>query len=104
VKVNARDFRTIGQIALCEAKLGRKVSAERHAAEARALGPTDRETLQRSAEVHAHLGNTAAAMKDLDAAIARGYPRQEARENDELVALRTLPAFVDLVGRPETTK
>jgi tetratricopeptide (TPR) repeat protein len=104
VKVNARDFRTIGQIALCEAKLGRTVSAERHAAEARALGPTDRETLQRSAEVHAHLGNTAAAMKDLEAAIARGYPRQDARENDELVALRTLPAFVDLVGRAETTR
>ena len=44
-------------------------------------------------------------MKDLEAAIARGYPRQEARENDELTALRTLPAFVDLVADvPKTTR
>lgn len=98
VKVNARDFRTIALIALCEAKLGRRADAERHAAEARAIGPADRETLQRIAEVHARLGHTATALKDLEAAIARGYARKEARENDELAPLRKLPAFVALVA------
>ena len=96
--VNARDYRTIALIALCEAKLGRASSAERHAAEARTLAPTDRETLQRGAEVHARLGQAAAALRDLESAIARGYSRREARENEELAVLRKLPAFAALVA------
>src|SRR5262249_24470069 len=35
--VNPRDVRTIGLVALCEAKLGRRSEAERHAAEAVAV-------------------------------------------------------------------
>jgi Flp pilus assembly protein TadD len=94
--VNAQDFRTIALVALCEAKLGRTAAAERHVAEARTLAPTDRETLQRSAEVHARLGDTDTAMRDLRAAIEQGYGKREARENDELLALRSLPAFQQL--------
>jgi serine/threonine-protein kinase len=101
VKVNPRDVRTIALMALSEAKLGQSASAERHAAEARTLAPDDREILQRSAEVHALIGNTSAALKDLDAAIAHGYSREDARDNDELSALKRLPTFTALVtGRP----
>ncbi len=98
VKVNPRDMRTIALIALCEAKLGRSAAADRHAAEARTLAPDDREVLQRSAEVHALLGNHDAALKDLEAAIARGYSRQDARDNDELAPLRKLPPFAAMVA------
>jgi serine/threonine-protein kinase len=97
VKVNARDARTIALMALCEAKLGRASGAERHAAEARVLADDDREILQRSAEVHAILGETDAALKDLSQAVAHGYSRDDARDNDELSALRRLPAFTNLV-------
>ena len=99
--VNSRDFRTIALIALCEAKVGRADAAERHAAEARVLAPADRETLQRSAEVHANLGNTAAALRDLAAAIDRGYERGAARENDELVGLRNTSAFQRMTAEAE---
>jgi tetratricopeptide (TPR) repeat protein len=95
--VNPRDYRTIALVALCEVKVGRAADAERHAAEARALAPTDREILQRSAEIHARLGDQAAALRYLKSAIDRGYGRHEALENDELAALRKLPAFVALV-------
>jgi eukaryotic-like serine/threonine-protein kinase len=97
VKVNPSDARTIALVALCEAKVGRGASGERHAAEARVLAADDREILQRSAEVHALLGKTDAALKDLEAAIAHGYSREDARDNDELTALRKLPAFATLV-------
>jgi Flp pilus assembly protein TadD/TolB-like protein len=96
--VNAQDFRTIALVALCEAKLGRTAAAERHIAEARALAPTDREALQRSAEVHARLGDTDAAMRDLRAAFDQGYDKREARENDELAALKSLLAFQQLTA------
>jgi len=98
VAVNPRDARTIALVALCEAKLGHGAAAERHAAEARALAASDREILQRSAEVHALLGKSAAALTDLEAALAAGYPRQDARDDDELTTLRKLPAFSALIA------
>ena len=104
IKVNPRDVRTIALVALCEAKLG-WARAEGHAAEARALAPDNPETLQRSAEVHTLLGHTDAALKDLESAMAHGYSRQDARDNDELAALRKLPAFLHLVADvPQTTR
>ncbi len=96
--VNAQDYRTIALVALCEAKVGQAAAAERHAKEARALAPTDRETLQRTAEVHARLGDTTAALRNLRAAIENGYGRREARENDELASLHGLSQFQQLVA------
>jgi eukaryotic-like serine/threonine-protein kinase len=102
VTVNPRDARTIALMALCEAKLGRSSNAERHAAEARALAADDREVLQRSAEVHAILGDTDRALQDLDAAIAHGYSREDARDNDELAVLRKLPRFAGVLTDPSS--
>ena len=96
--VNPRDARTIGLIAQREAKLGRSGAATRHAAEALALAPKNREILQRNAEVHALLGDRDAAVKDLELAIANGYGRRQARENEELAPLRQLPQFKRLVA------
>jgi serine/threonine-protein kinase len=97
LKVNPRDAETIAHVAVCEAKLGRS-SAAGHIAEARTLAPGSRFVVQRSAEVHALLGETAAALKDLSAAIELGYPRPVAAANDEFVSLRKLPAFQALVA------
>ncbi len=98
LKINPRDAATISLIATCEAKLGRRAAAERHAAEAVAIAPSSREALVRSAQVHARLNQPGAALKDLEAAIARGYDRRQAREEDEFAAIRNLPAFQKLVG------
>jgi serine/threonine-protein kinase len=98
--VNRRDSDTIALVAVCEAKARRQAAAARHAAEAVALAPASRIALQRSAEVHALIGDSAAALRDLRSAIERGYGRRQARENDEFESLRQLPAFQALVAEP----
>ena len=98
LKVNPRDADTIAHVAVCEAKLGRPGAAGRHAAEAVALAPGSRFVMQRSAEVHALLGEPAAALKDLSAAIDLGYAKRLAAENDEFESLKRLPAFQALVA------
>jgi hypothetical protein len=86
---------------LCEAKLGQKDAAERHAAEAVALAraPNNREALQRSAEVHALLNEPEAALKDLEGAVASGFLPRMARTEDELASLRKLPRFEEILRR-----
>jgi hypothetical protein len=60
--------------------------------------------LQRSAEVYAQVGNTAAALRDLAAAIDRGYGRLAARENDEFVRLQNQAAFQRLTAERGTAR
>ena len=98
LKVNPRDADTIAHVAVCEAKLGRPAAARGHISEALALAPGNRFVLQRSAEVHALLGDSAAALKALGAAIDLGYARPLAAENDEFASLKKLPAFQALVA------
>ncbi len=95
--VNPRDVRTISLVAVCEVKLGQGAAAERHAAEAMALEPTNRQVLQRSAEVHALLNQPEAALRDLEAAIAHGFEPRMARNDDELISLRKLPRFEEIL-------
>jgi tetratricopeptide (TPR) repeat protein/TolB-like protein len=104
LKVNPQDVDTIALTAVCEAKAGRKAAAVRHAAEALALAPASRLALQRSAEVHALVGDRKAALKDLAAAIERGYMRSIARTNDEFESLRNDLAFQALVAEPPVTQ
>jgi tetratricopeptide (TPR) repeat protein len=95
--VNPRDVRSIALVALCEAKLGRRTSAERHAAEAVAVDSSSREAWQRSAEVHALLNQPEAALRDLATAVARGFEPRMARTEDELASLRKLPRFEEIL-------
>ena len=98
--VNPRDVRTIGLVALSEAKVGRRSEAERHAAEAVAVDSSSREAWQRSAEVHALLRQPDAALRDLSIAVARGFDPQMARLDDELTSLRKLPRFEEILTTP----
>jgi tetratricopeptide (TPR) repeat protein len=86
--VNPRDVITIALVALCEANLGRRAEAERHAAEAATLGATNAELRFRLTKVYAALNNRAAAFATLRAAIAAGYDPKAAREDEELAPLR----------------
>jgi serine/threonine-protein kinase len=98
--VNPSDVRTIGLVALSEAKLGRRSEAERHAAEAVAVDSSSREAWQRSAEVHALLKQPDAALRDLSIAVARGFDPQMARIDDDLASLRKLPRFEEILTSP----
>jgi tetratricopeptide (TPR) repeat protein len=97
IAVNPRDARTIAIVALCEAKLGRVSAAERHAAEATTLTPASGDVWLHSAEVHAILNQHDTALKDVEAAVARGVTTQRLRSEDELTPLRQLPRFEQIL-------
>jgi tetratricopeptide (TPR) repeat protein len=80
-------------IALCEANLGRRSQAERQAAEAMALAPSNRDVQFRSAKVFALTGNRTAALDALRRAIELGYDREVARRDPELAPLRSMQEF-----------
>ncbi len=95
--VNAGDAGTIALVALCEAKLGLQAAAERHAAEALALRPNDREVVVRNAEVYAVLRQSRRAIDYLAQAIGLGYEPHQAKANEELASLRSLPEFASMI-------
>ena len=99
LKVNPRDARTLATVALCEAKLGLRLAAEKRAAEALALRPDDSEVLYKKAAVHALNGQATPALDALKRALAHGYSARLANEDDDLSAIKRLPAFDALVGR-----
>jgi tetratricopeptide (TPR) repeat protein/predicted Ser/Thr protein kinase len=94
---NPRNAAAIGLVALCEARLGLAAPAKQHAAEAIAVDQSSRGAWQRSAEVHALLGDSATALSHLEAAVARGFEPRMARTEDELSALRKLPRFEEIL-------
>ena len=96
LEVNQRDAVTIVDVGLSEARLGRRAQAQRHAAEAVAIAPTNRNVLVRSAKVHVLLGEFDAAMADLAAAIARGYERRLARQDEDFAPLQKRPRFDEI--------
>lgn len=98
--VNPGDASTIALLALCEAKLGLDAAAERHAAEALALRPSDREVLVRNAEVYALLRQSRRAIDYLGQAIGVGYEPGQARANEELASLRSHADFVATLSVP----
>jgi len=101
LSVNPRDARIIALVALCEAKLGRQSDADRHAAEAVAVDPSNREAWQRSAEVHALINQPNQSLRDLTIAVARGFEPRMARRDDELASIAKLPRFEEILkGAP----
>ena len=88
IAVNPRDVITIALVALCEANLGRRAEAERHAAEAVAIGGPNAELRFRLTKVYLALNDRAAALATLRAAVAAGYESKAAREDEELASLR----------------
>ena len=93
LRVNPSYAPNIALIALCEAKLGRAAAAERHAAEAMALQPKDRDVVLKNAETFARLGRQDRAIEYLRQAIALGYDVAGARRNDEFASLKNHPGF-----------
>jgi serine/threonine-protein kinase len=100
VAVNPRDAASVMTIALCEANLGRRVKAERHAAEALTLSPDDRDLLIRAVKVSTILGDERAALERLRKAIDRGYNPQLVRDDPELASLKPLPGFEAAIADP----
>lgn len=89
---NPRDGDAVSLRSIVEAKLGRLAEARRHAADALALLPDNKEVLYRSAVVATIDGRPEDAARLLDAALARGASIVYARRDPDLAALRQVPA------------
>jgi serine/threonine-protein kinase len=96
--VNPRDAAMIALLALCEAKLGRRTNAERHASEALALTRNDRDVLFSRAATYAILNRRDKALDALRSALQNGYEPALARSDDDLETLRSSREFRQLVG------
>jgi tetratricopeptide (TPR) repeat protein len=98
LKVDPRSAETLGQLAVLEAKLGEQASAESHARRALEIAPGDPDAQYRAAVVGALLGDADAAMASLSRAVALGYSRSFARDDDDLASLRGRTDFRSLVA------
>ena len=93
LRVNPKDGRTLGRLAVYEAKLGRREAAARHVADALALSPADADILYRKAVVDALAGRADAALSSLREALARGFSPSQAKADEDLASLRHREAF-----------
>jgi tetratricopeptide (TPR) repeat protein len=96
--VNPSDAFRMSQLAVYEAKIGRRSDAERHANAAVAINPVGPEVLYRRAVVLALNGDTSRALEALKEAISKGYSKQRAGDDDDLASMRSLPDFQALVA------
>ncbi len=99
LKVNPRDARLLASRSLYLAKAGRGAEALRDAVRAVAIAPADPKVLYTRAAVHALCGQQSAAADWLQRALARGYSRTLAAEDDDLASIRKLPQVQSALGR-----
>ncbi len=85
--INPSDATLESQLAVYEAKFGRRQEALHHAEGAVVLNSTSVDVLYRRAVVLALTGDGAAAVKALAEAVQRGYSATLAREDDDLTSL-----------------
>jgi eukaryotic-like serine/threonine-protein kinase len=101
LRVNPKDARTLGRLAVYEAKLGRRGAADRHVADALDLSPADADVLYRRAVVDALAGRRQAALGALREALARGFSTSQAAADEDLASLRRRPEFAAAMAVPQ---
>jgi tetratricopeptide (TPR) repeat protein/tRNA A-37 threonylcarbamoyl transferase component Bud32 len=100
LRVNPKDARMLGRLAVYEAKLGRRTSADHHVADALALSPADGDVIYRKVVVDALAGRTEEALTTLREALARGFSAPQARTDQDLASLRGHPEFAAALAMP----
>jgi tetratricopeptide (TPR) repeat protein len=103
LQVNPRDARAIAALALYLQKAGARDEALARSVEASRLAPTDFEVLRRIAAVHALAGRRDAAIDALAAALANGYRKESARDEEDFESLRNEPRFQSLIAKQTGT-
>jgi tetratricopeptide (TPR) repeat protein len=104
LRVNPTDPRQLKNVAICLAKLGERDEARRAITRALDAGPTVADTRYGVALVHALLGDTEAALAELERAFALGASVSLAEQDDELAELRATPAFRRLLEKAKTAR
>ena len=106
LQVNPRDAGTMGDVAVYYARKGDARNALQYIQQARSINPEDLQLMYWEVVVKTQVGKPEDAVKALKAALAKGYPAQEAWNDPELQKLQALPQFAQLVKEytPKTTK
>jgi serine/threonine-protein kinase len=104
LKVNPRDPRQLKNVAICLAKLGEREEALRAAGQALEAGPTSADARYGTAVVHALLGDPETALGALEKALALGASPAQAEQDDDLAAVRALPAYRPLIEKARTAQ
>ncbi len=104
LQVNPRNDSALESLALYYAKKGDTAKGIDFIHRARAINSSDIGHIYNEAVVLSLAGRTSDALAALRTAIAKGYPRDEAKNDPELKNLQNLPEFQKLVGQPPAGK
>jgi serine/threonine-protein kinase len=97
LKVNPRDARQLKNVAICLAKLGQRDEALATAQKAIDAGPSSGDVQYGVAVVHALTGDGPGALSMLEKALASGASASQARGDEDLASLRSLPRFREVL-------
>jgi len=100
LEVNPQDASALGDLAMCYAKKGGVPKALQLVSRARAIDAADNALMYDEAVIDALAGRKSAAIEALKKATKSGYSVEEARDDPDLKALRSLPGFDDALGKP----
>lgn len=91
--VNPDDARMLGDLAICQAKLNRKVEAVETIERAARLEPHNTTLMYEKAVVYSLAGDAQKAIEELARALSHGYSRSEAERDPDLGSLRDLEEY-----------
>jgi tetratricopeptide (TPR) repeat protein/TolB-like protein/predicted Ser/Thr protein kinase len=94
--INPADGGLLGKLAVCQAKLDRRVEARETIENAIALEPHDTTLMYLRAVVYALTGDADTAIRQLSLALSHGYSRSEAQRDPDLETLRNRPEYKGL--------
>ena len=98
LKINPDDAPRLGDLAICQAKLGDSQKASASIERAIALEPHNTNLMYAKAVVYALTGDPEKAIADLGRALAHGYSSSEAERDPDLEVLRERQEYKSLFG------
>ena len=101
LRVNGQDASTLGNLAYYYAKNGDSKKGLEFIRRARSIDANDNELMYKEAAINAIAGQQAEALASLRAALRKGYPVEQAKNDLELKNLATNPEFGKLIAEFE---
>jgi tetratricopeptide (TPR) repeat protein/TolB-like protein len=101
---NPKDARARASLAVCEAKLGHRETAQKEIRQALSVAAPSADVRYKSAVVHALAGRREEGLAALAEALRQGYSVQFAEADEDLASLRSSPVYAALVKISNATE